>query len=312
MRRGHEVTLFASGDSQTAARLSSTFSKNIYDVLGRFDWSNNSYNLLHARACFARAAEFDVIHNHLGAEALLFAPFVQTPTITTIHSSLPPDLPELAEQVKGERFVSISNAQRKVTPYLNWIDTVYHGLDEKKFTLSEGAGEYLLFVGTLGPTKGVDVAVRIARKLNKKLIIVGDRRPEFEDFLSKEVLPYVDGARIELRGEVAEDEKIRLYQGAQAFVFPVRWSEAFGLVVAESILCGTPVAAFNNGSLPEIVDDGVTGFTVPGDNEDALAQAVERAIALNRSKVGAQARKRFTVSAMADGYERVYRRAIGA
>lgn len=305
------MTLFASGDSQTTARLSATFPKNIYDILGKFDWSNNSYNLLHARACFDRAQEFDVIHNHLGPEALLFAPFVKTPTITTMHSSLPPDFPELAKRVKDERFVSISDAQRKVTPYFNWISTVYHGLNEQLFSFSAQAKDYLLFIGTLGPTKGVDVAVQIARKLNRKLIIAGDRRPEFENFLAEKVLSYVDGKQIELRGEVDEQEKIALYQNAQAFLFPVRWQEAFGLVVAESMLCGTPVVGFSNGSLAEIVDAGVTGYTVADGDEEGLAAAVQKAEQLDRSKVRARALERFTVKTMADGYEEVYRRVAG-
>jgi len=304
------VTLFASGDSTTSAKLASIFPKNIYDVLGRFDWSNNSFNLLHARACFARAGEFDIIHNHLGAEALLFAPFVKTPSVTTIHSSVAPDFPDMAKQVKSERFVSISNTQRTLAPYFNWVGTVYHGLDEQQFTFNETPDDYLLFVGTLAPTKGVDTAVKIAKKLGQRLIIAGDRRPEFEEFLKKEVLPYVDGKQIELRGEVTAVEKVALYRNAKVFLFPVRWNEAFGLVIPESMLCGTPVAAFSNGSLAEIVDNGITGFTVPGGDEEGLARAVEMAVKLDRAAVRAKALERFTVAVMAAGYEKVYEQVI--
>lgn len=306
MRRGHEVTLFASGDSRTTAQLSSVFPKNLYDTLGKFDWSDSSYNMRHTKACFDREAEFDIIHNHLGPEVLTLAADLKTPVITTMHSSLPPDFPDVADKVKHERFVSISNAQRKIAPYFNWIGTVYHGLNERDFMLNEKPDDYLLFIGTLGPTKGVDIAIRVAKRLGLKLILAGDRRPEFDDFFTKEVAPYIDGSQIKMVGEIGQTEKVNLYQNAQAFLFPVRWNEAFGLVVAESMLCGTPVVGSRNGSLPEIVDDGVTGFTASGSDEEALARAVVAASQLNRAQVRQRALQRFTVKVMADGYEKLY------
>ena len=286
VRRGHEVTLFASGDSVTGAKLKSIFPKNLYTTLGRFDWTNISYGLLHSRACFLEAEHFDIIHNHLGPEALLFARFVQTPVLTTLHSSVAPDFPELARALKDERFVSISSAQRTNAPYLNWVATVYHGMPTEQFSLNTAPKGYLLFMGTLSPEKGVDVAVRAAKKTGMPLVIAGEERPEHAEFLAREVFPHIDGESVSRVGEAGFAEKVGLYQNAKALLFPVRWNEAFGLVMVEAMLCGTPVIAFANGSTPEVVDDGVTGFVVPSGDEDGLADAVRQAEKLDRLQSG--------------------------
>jgi glycosyltransferase involved in cell wall biosynthesis len=311
VRRGHDVTLFACGESKTSAKLTSIIPKTLYKVLGdRFDFGDISYNILNAFACYKKAAEFDVIHNHLGHEALLFAPLIDAPVVTTLHSSLSPDFPHLAWAVKNENFVSASDAQRKNAPYLNYIATVYHGIEVEKFEFNERPKGYLFFFGTIAPTKGADIAVRVAKKLGIKLIMAGDQRAEFADFEKKMISPFIDGEQINFVGEINFAQKVEFYKNAKALIFPIRWNEAFGLVLPEAMACGTPVVAFDNGSVPEVVDEGVTGFVVKSGNEKALVSAIEKIDQLNRKKIRQVAKKRFSVSRMVDDYEKVYRKVL--
>jgi glycosyltransferase involved in cell wall biosynthesis len=310
VRRGHDVTLFASGDSETSAKLSSIFPKNIYEILGKFDWKDISYNLIHAQKCFQRANEFQIIHNHLGPEALVFAPFTKTPVVSTLHSSLPPDWPVIAKAMRNEKYISISNAQRKNAPYLNWIGTVYHGIEIEKFPFNPKPKDYLFFIGTLSPQKGLDVAVRVAKKAKLPLIVAGDRRPEFEEFLEREVLPYIDNEQIKLIGEVNFAQKVEFYKNALALIFPIRWNEAFGLVMIEAMACGTPVIAFDNGAVPEIVENGVTGWIVKSGDEEGLVGAIKKIKELNREKIRKVAEEKFNAKRMVDNYEKIYKEIV--
>lgn len=349
VRRGHEVTLFANGESQTKAKLVSIIDRPLYQVLGGFDFKNITYHLLNARLCyqFAKEGRFDIVHNH-AVESLLFAPFSSVPTVTTLHSSIPYDDPALGEVVKDENFVSVSNAQRRNNPQFNYVATVYHGIEVEKFEFNPSPKDYLFYLGTIWPLKGVDVAVEVARRTGRTLIMAGDIRSDEETkrvaekgkiVLPDEVTeaPFIKGfvkprltcdlTRKEVTDSVLKEvkeikkgivllpelnfsQKVSLYKDAYAFVFPIRWNEAFGLVVPEAMACGTPVVAFDNGAVPEVVDDGVTGFVVESGDEKGLAKAVAQAGRLNREKIRKVAEEKFSVKRMVDNYEKVYKKIL--
>lgn len=303
--RGHDVTTFACGGSRPAGKLVKVIDRPMYDLNGGFDFSAIvPYEFLAYDELLKRANDFDVVHNHMGIHALAFSRALDIPMVTTLHSSLPPDFPYLAERFKDRPFVSISNAQRTLAPKLNYIATVYHGIDTKAFKPSNRPGSYLLFVGTLSKNKGVDLAVKAARELREPLILAGETRREEMPFLKKEVLPFVDGKRIKMLAEVSHAEKGKLYAGAKALLFPIRWNEAFGLVMPEALACGTPVVGWSHGSVAEVIEHGKTGFVV--ETFGAFKRAIGRVGELSRETCRTEAERRFGLDAMAKGYEKVF------
>jgi glycosyltransferase involved in cell wall biosynthesis len=306
---GHEVTLFASGDSRTKAQLVSAWPRalrldsSIKDPFAAFQ--------LHLEAMAARAHEFDVIHSHIDYYGYSLLARVDTPSITTLHGRL--DLAELGplyalfDEVK---VVSISDAQRRPLPHAAYTATVQHGLPEHLLSKGEGEGGYLAFLGRTSPEKGPDAAIRIARgsgiplKMAAK-IGVGDRH-----YFQAVVAPLIDGTTVEFVGEIPECEKQSFLGDAIALLFPIAWPEPFGLVLLEAMACGTPVIAYDHGSVREIVDDGVTGFIVQ--NEDEAMRAVSRAKTLDRQRIRAEFERRFTARRMAENYVDVYRQVCSA
>ncbi len=270
--QGHDVTLFACGGSVTSAKFVPVIDRPMYDLTGGSFWNAvPPYDFLLYDELFKRLDEFDVIHNHLSFPPLVFSRLLKQPVFTTLHSSLPPDFQYLADRFKDNNFVSISNAQRTLAPQLNYVETIYHGIDTSSYAQAvaahTGPRDYFLFLGTLSKNKGIDTVVRAAKATGQKLVIAGEVRAEDKPFLDEMVLPYVDGDQIKLLGEIDVIEKRKLFAGAKAFLFPIRWMEAFGLVVAEALAAGTPVIAFRNGSLPELIEDGVTGYLVDTEAE---------------------------------------------
>ncbi|MDP2709148.1 MAG: glycosyltransferase family 4 protein [bacterium] len=303
---GHEVTTFACGGSKVSGKLVPVIPKPMYGLVGGFDWNGiKQYEFLSFFELGKRIKDFDVVHNHMGFHPIALAPFISIPFVTTLHSSLPPDFPYLAEAFHGYPFVSISNAQRNLAPELNYVATVYHGIDMANFKPRlEGKGNGFVFMGTLSENKGIDIAVKAAHKLGSKLIIAGEIRESDREFLDKEVFPYIDGERIKFIGEVRHEEKNRLFSEADGVLFPSRWNEAFGLVLVESLACGTPVVALNNGAVSEILRDGETGFIV--EDELSFSEAMKKVNELLRKKCRAEAEQRFDISVMAKNYEDVY------
>lgn len=303
---GHETTTFACGGSKVSGKLIPVISKPMYDLVGGFDWSGiKQYEFLSFFELGKRIKDFDVVHNHMGLHPIALAPFISVPFVTTLHSSLPPDFPYLAEAFRKFPFVSISEAQRKLAPELNYVGTVYHGIDVETFKPRlEGKGNGFVFIGTLWHNKGIDVAVKAARKLGVNLTIAGEIREGDREFLDKEVFPYVDGERIKFIGEVGHEEKVRLLSEADGLLFPSRWNEAFGLVMIEALACGTPVVALNNGAVSEVLRDGETGFIV--EDEEAFIQAMKRVNEISRKTCRAEAESRFDISVMAANYVNVY------
>ncbi|MDE2079638.1 MAG: glycosyltransferase family 4 protein [Patescibacteria group bacterium] len=303
---GHETTTFACGGSRVDGNLVPVIEKPMYDLAGGFDWSGvKQYEFLSFFELAKRAKEFDVVHNHMGLHPIAFAPLLPAPMVTTLHSSLPPDSPYLAEAFKNFPFVSVSDAQRTLAPELNYVATVHHGIDVMAFEPRlAGRGNGFAFIGTLSRDKGIDIAVRTARALNAPLIIAGEVRKGDRGFLDKEVFPLIDGKQIKLVGEVGREEKSRILREADALLFPSRWNEAFGLVIAEALACGTPVAALGNGAVPEIIRDGTTGYIAK--NEQEFTESAEKTPEISRAACRAEAEIRFDISVMAKNYAAVY------
>jgi glycosyltransferase involved in cell wall biosynthesis len=304
VRQGHDVTLFASGDSTTRARLVSPCPTSLR--LGGAVVPE-AYHTLMLEQVFSRAAEFDVIHFHVDVLHYPLARRHAVPSVTTLHGRLDlPDLVPLFREFSEMPLVSISDAQRAPIPWANWQGTVHHGLPPDLLSLQEHPGDHLVFLGRIAPEKGVDRAIEIARRVGKKLRIAAKIDRADRRYFETHVASLLEDPLVEYVGEIGEHEKSRFLGEASALLFPVDWPEPFGLVIIEALACGTPVVAFRRGSVPEIVEDGVTGFVV--DDVEQAALAVERVGALSRRGCRAVFEERFTVARMARDYLAIYDR----
>lgn len=303
---GHEVSTFACGGSEVAGELIPIISKPMYDIVGGFDWNGiKQYEFLSFFELGKGIKDFDIVHNHMGFHPIALAPLLPIPMVTTLHSSLSPDFPELAESFKDYPFVSISEAQRKLAPELNYVETVYHGIDVKNFQYRiNGDGNGFVFVGTLSKNKGIDIAVKAAHKLGVKLTIAGEVRGEDKEFLDKEVFPNIDGEKIKFIGEVGHEEKNKLFSEADGVLFPSRWNEAFGLVMIEALASGTPVIALDNGAVSEVLKEGKTGFIVK--DEILFDEAMRKVDQISREDCRKDAEENFDILSMAKNYEKVF------
>ena len=305
---GHDITLFACNGSKTNAKLIKIIDKPLFDIIGSFKFDAIQFQeFMEIKIAFdaAKNGNFDIIHNHMGINVAALENFCPVPMVTTNHSSMPPDFIPIAKLAKDSNYISISNSQRKIAPYLNYINTVYHGIDTKKFSFEAESDDYLLFLATMSKEKGADRAIKIALKSGKKLIMAGDIRKQ-EDF--DDIKPFIDGDQITYIGEIDFKQKNELMKNALAYIFPIRWSEAFGLTLIESLASGTPVIAYPNGSIPEIIENGKTGFLVNDINE--AVKAVKNIKNISRKECRNQAVKRFDVSIMAKNYIKVYKKLL--
>lgn len=308
---GHEVTTFACRGSEVQGELVPVISKPMYELISGFNWSGiQPYEFLSYFELGKRLKNFDIVHNHMGFHPIALAPYLSIPMVTTLHSSLEPDFPYLVDAFKEYPFVSISDAQRKLSPYLNYVTTVHHGIDTHSFksNTEKTNDNHFVFLGTLSQNKGIDVAVKSAKMLEAKLTIAGEIRDEDKSFLEKEVFPLIDGEHIKFIGEIGHEEKAEFLANATALLFPSRWNEAFGLVMIESLACGTPVIALNNGAVSEVIEDGKTGFIV--DDELKFGEAMKKVNEISRATCRTEAEKKFDISTMAKNYEGVYKSLI--
>jgi len=305
---GHDVTLFASGDSTTRAKLEAVWPRALRLGRPRSDPMAAQTALLEAVS--RRASEFDVIHVHVDWLPLPLLSRLGVPFVTTTHGRL--DLPGLSDVVRlfpDAPYVSISKNQSSALADANWIGTVYHGLPVDLFRPSFERGSYLAFLGRITAEKGPDAAIRIARAAKMPLRIAA-KVPRGERAYFKEKLePQIDGKQIRLIGEVNDRTKKEFLAGAAALLFPIDWPEPFGLVMIEAMACGTPVIAFPTGSVPEVVDDGITGFIVGGESQ--AVDAIGRLGELDRRHVRAHFERRFTSKRMATQYLQHYEVLIG-
>ncbi len=308
VRRGHDVTLFASGDSITAARLVSVTPRplSVDRALGQYA---RAYESLHAAAALALAGGFDVLHNNLGCYPVAYSALCAAPMVTTLHGSgAEADSKLIYTSFPQGPYVSISDAERALIPDLRYAATIYNGIDPGQFEFSGKPGDYLLVVGRMSPDKGIHLAIDVARRANVPLVLAGIVPPENETYFRDEIEPHL-GDDVRFVGPVDLERKSRLYGGALAFLHLVTYEEAFGLTMVEAMACGCPVIAFRRGSVPEVVADTETGF-ITTDVDDA-ARAVARIRQLDRAACRARVSYRFSVERMLDGYVAVYREAAG-
>lgn len=313
---GHEVTLFATGDSLTRAKLSSIFPQGLGNSGLKKD--DALMPLLHSLECYKRQKEFDIIHNHAQYLALFMADFLTTPVVHTIHGSFyPGELPQEKRMVlarfKHHNFVSISDNQRGGMPDLNYVSTVYNGLDPEEYHYVEKPeGDYLLWVGRIVEKKGPGTAIDVAQKMGIPLVIAAAIDPVDMPYFESAVKPRIDGKKVSYVGEMTQKTLDRLYGNALCTLFPITWHEPFGLVMIESMICGTPVVAYDIGSVTEIITHGKTGFTVPiGSGVEGLIHAVKEVRQIQRGDCRDEVKKRFTKEVMVEGYERVYEKLLG-
>jgi glycosyltransferase involved in cell wall biosynthesis len=302
---GHDVTLFASGDSVTSAKLEAGWPCAL-----RFDATLRdglAPHMLLMEKVFQRAQDFDVLHCHLDYWPFSLLSRQPTPFITTLHGRL--DLPELAriyECFEDAPLVSISDAQRRPLPEGNFISTVHHGLPVNLLTPRAVPRDYLAFLGRICPEKAPDRAIRIARAAGIKLKIAAKVDKVDREYFETEIRPLIDGDEIEMIGEIGEAEKPGFLSGAKALLLPIDWPEPFGLVMIEAMACGTPTIAFPAGSVPEVIDHGVTGFIVR--DEAAAVAAVQHLDELSPAAIRTRFEQRFTARRMAEDYMALYRR----
>lgn len=304
VRRGHEVTLFASGDSITSAELVS-----IHPQALRLDPTVKDYgvyDLLNLCRVYEQADQFDIIHSHVGCSALPYANLVKTPTVHTLHGIFTPDNEKLFIHAKKQPFVSISHSQREVRLNLNCVSTVYNGIDPNRYTYHPQPDNppYLAFLGRMSLEKGPHLAIEIAKRTGLPLKMAGKVDPVDREFFATQVKPHIDGKQIEYLGEATHEDKSPLLGGAIATLFPITWREPFGLVMVESMIVGTPVIAMNMGSVPEVMEHGTSGFIC--DTVDECVAAVSKIPHLSRQTCRDYVLENFSAKRMADGYEAVY------
>lgn len=305
---GHDVTLFASGDSITSATLAPMREQALRLDPTVKDWVATYYRMV--ELIYRRKDEFDVIHFHIDYFPLQLFSRQNVPFLTTIHGRL--DLPEFVETYSTFEdcpFVSISNSQRRPIPNLNWVRTVLHGMPADILTPQPVKQEYAAFLGRISPEKGADRAIAIAAKAGMKLKIAAKVDNADKEYYDTKIKPLIAGnPDVEFIGEINDKQKPEFLSGAHALVFPIDWPEPFGLVMIESMACGTPVIAFNCGSVPEVMDDGVSGFVV--NTIDEAVAALRKVDTLDRAKVRATFDRRWTSRRMAEDYVDVYEELI--
>lgn len=317
IKKGHRVTLFASGNSKTKGKLISVV-KNDLRKLG-IPYLFDSYNILNLIEAFSRAKEFDILHTHIDVYDPIFRAQSSVPTIATFHNPFWPKAKKKSGQwhtyqgrvLLYNRFpklpyIAISNSYRKQCPAkIKFVKTIYHGVDPNLLKFNPKGGNYFAWLGRFSPNKGTHLAIRIAKKLGLKLLIAGKAvSPEDKKYFSEKIKPFLT-RKIQLVGEIKTDaEKSEFLGNARAFLYPLQWEEPFGITMIESQACGTPVIAFNRGSVPEVVKDKKTGFVVNYEKE--MIKAIKHISDIDRRECRKFFEQKFTVQKMTDDYEKIY------
>jgi glycosyltransferase involved in cell wall biosynthesis len=304
---GHDVTLFASGDSRTSAKLCPIVPRSL-----RLEGRHNSlpYNIIMLDRVAERMAEFDVLHFHIDFFHYPIFRNMAHKTLTTLHGRQDlPELPDIYRAFPHMPLVSISQHQREPVPPVNWMGTVYHGLPLNLFHESDGQGGYLAFLGRICPEKGPEQAIALAKKAGMRLKMAAKVDPADRVYYAEVIRPLLDRSpHVEFIGEIDDSQKQEFLGNAKALLFPIAWPEPFGLVMIEAMACGTPVVAYRCGSVPEILEDGLTGFVV--NDEAGMVRAIGQLDDLFRPAIRSRFEERFSARAMAREYCSIYRRLI--
>jgi glycosyltransferase involved in cell wall biosynthesis len=295
--RGHAVTLFATGNSETSAELRFLYERGYEEDEELWDWQ--FMESMHVAQAYAQAPEFDVIHSHSYHHALPLTPFVSTPNVQTHHVEMSPAVIEGYRRFEQVHLVAVSQWQRRHFADRSNVHVIHHGIDTASFPVGEG-GDYLLFLGRMLRDKGPAKAVEVARAVDMPLILAGPAEAHFEE----EVAPLIDGEHVVYVGRVEPEQRDRLLAGAAALVYPLLYPEPFGLVLIEAMACGTPVLGVGIGAVPELVEPGVTGQLAP--TWEGLADLVPATLELDRAQVRARAVERFDLRRMIDDHEALY------
>ena len=300
--RGHEVTLFATGDSRTTAGLRHYFKRGYEYDEELWDWQFTEY--MHVGQAYAQAAEFDVVHCHSYHFGLPFAAFVDVPNVHTHHVQMEPGVIAGYRRVPQVHLVAVSEFQALSYASRPNVELIPHGIETEAFPFGSGRGEYLLFLGRMIADKGPAEAIEIARRTGMPLVLAGPAEEGFDE----RVAPHIDGHQITYVGRVEPAERDRLLAGAAALVYPLLYGEPFGLVVIEAMACGTPVLGTRVGAVPELVEDGLTGYLA--DTWEEITALVPQALELDRAAVRARAVERFDFRRMVDRHEELYQRVV--
>lgn len=310
-RKGHEVTLFASGDSITDARLVSVLpdALRLHEDIPLHRWS--AYDLRSLLKLKEMSDQFDVVHNHMGFQALPILSQLGLPIVSTNHNHVADYCTEIYFAYKHLPFISISQAYKRLNhpEELNYIDVVYNGIDLEKFTYEPNIERhYLLFIGRVSADKGTAAAIDMALKLGLPLKIAGKVDIVDQKYFDEQVKHHLNKDGIEFLGEVTFEEKVRLYMGAKAVLYPINFDEPFGLVMAESLACGTPIVALDRGSVPEVISDGETGIVAKSVEE--LIERFPEIDSISAAKCRQRVSSLFSKQRMTENYERIYNRLV--
>lgn len=307
VRRGHEVTLFASGDSKTSAILKSVYPRALREAKLKDIYGNNIWSIANIATAYDLQDDFDIIHDHTGYLSLPAANLSKTPVVMTMHGPFTPEVRQIFDRFRKPHLVTISNSQSFPAPALNYAGTVYNGLEMEDYPFSDTHDGYLLFVGRISMEKGVHHAIEVAQQLNMKLIIAAKLEQVDRPYFLEHIEPFLN-EDIQWIGEVTESERNHLMSKAACFLHPVTWREPFGLTLIEAMACGCPVVAFDKGSIPEIINNGKTGFVVQ--DVEAMIDALKNIDTIDRHACRDYALATFSAKKMADGYEEIYRKIL--
>jgi len=309
---GHDVTLFASGDSKTSAKLEACVPRAVR-VLPEAHNPNIRQGLHYQGLATALTKinqnQFDIVHNHFGWQLLLFKDFIKAPIVTTLHGILSePTERYMHTLLKHEPFVSISKSQRLHNTHLRYVATVYNGIQVERFSFGAVPQDYLVFLGRIHQHKGPEQAIKIARQTGNKLIIAAKIDAFEQHYFETKIAPLIDDQQILFVGEVTHAQKVKLLKNAKAMISPIQWDEPFGITTIEALACGTPVIAINRGSMPEILVDGKVGFLCR--NVDQMVKRISDIGMIDRAACRAHVEKYFSAQHMTNGYLKAYERVI--
>ncbi|MDY0302850.1 MAG: glycosyltransferase family 4 protein [Candidatus Moranbacteria bacterium] len=308
VRLGHEVTLFASGDSKTSAKLRAIFDKSIRSNPEAQDLNlRNAYKYMGVGrvVSYLNKGEFDIIHNHIGWRILPFQELLGAPVVTTLHGPLDVDYQQkVYGAYANSNFISISLSQRKPMAELNFVANVYNGIEIDKFKFNESPDDYFAFLGRMSPEKGPIQAIEIAKKAGVKLLMAAKVDAVDKEFFESKVSPLIDGEQIRFIGEINHNEKVNFLCNAKALIAPIQWEEPFGLFFTEAMICGTPVIAMRRGSVPEIIIDKKTGFICEDIKE--ASEKIKLIDQINRIDCHNQVKEKFSAEKMARDYILAY------